>query len=374
MRILHTSDWHLGLNLYSTSLQEDQNAFVDEILKIIKDKRVGAVIIAGDIFDRAVVSSGAIDIYNRAMTQICIGLQTPVIMIAGNHDGAARLASCTQLLEKAGLYVTGKLRREGIPVIIGDTAFYCIPYFSIDEVRYLFPEEEITSYSQAMEKLTQTIRKNFLPGKKHVLIAHCFSMGGQLSDSDRSAAVGGALAVDTDAFRGFDYVALGHLHRAQNLGPQIRYSGAPLKYSFEEAKQKKSVTIWDSETMKIEEVPIRPLHDLKVVRGEYESLLIEAQTHPGAEEYIKVELTDSYAGLEKLDAFRACYPNLLALTGKSYEAEEKMFTLTAKEAATFSEEEILLRFYEEIAGGRPEKEMLDWFHKAQAAIEKGELQ
>ncbi|MEA5003325.1 MAG: exonuclease SbcCD subunit D, partial [Christensenella sp.] len=232
MRFLHTSDWHLGFALNNMPMIAEQKHFTEQILAIARSEQVDAVIVAGDVFDHAVSNPDAIGIYNDTMTKLCIESRISVVICAGNHDGAARLSSCADLLSKAGLHIAGSVK-NGIPsILIGDTMIHILPFFSIEEARYLYPDEEIKNYDMAMRTLLK-----YLPvyEGRNILAAHCFVSSAEVSESDRSAMVGGANMVSADAFAGFDYVALGHLHKPQDIGGNIRYSGSPMKLSFSEA-------------------------------------------------------------------------------------------------------------------------------------------
>ncbi len=187
MKIIHTSDWHLGISLHNASLLEEQKNFVDFLAKAIKEQNIDAVMIAGDIFDHSVSSAEAISLYNETVTKLCNEIGIPVIISAGNHDGAARLASCSELLKKAGLYIFGKLSKEISVVEINDVDIYVLPYFNADEVKALFPEHKISSYADAMNCALAAIKHNFKPGKRNILMCHCFVSGSVLSESDRAA-------------------------------------------------------------------------------------------------------------------------------------------------------------------------------------------
>lgn len=367
MKILHTSDWHLGMSLHNVSLIEDQRYFIGNLLEIIKDEAVEAVIVAGDIYDSSISNSDAISLYNHAVTSICGDLKVPVFIIAGNHDGAARLASCRELLQASGLYVTGKLTKEISPVIIEDVAFYSIPYFNIDEVRSMYPEKEIKSYENAMMTVCDSIRENMDRTKKNIVISHAFVSGAALSDSDRSAMIGTATMVSKDVFEGFDYVALGHLHRPQNIDKNIRYSGSPIKYSFSEANYNKSVTILDTDKMEHYEVELMPLHNMRIIKGEYEKLLSSADY---SDDFIKIEITDKYVSLDALSSFRNYYPNLLAISGKSAVLDSEQITLTIDEIENLSPVEILNKFFMETLEYAPTDTQVDLFNEALSSIEK----
>lgn len=366
MRILHTSDWHLGAALNNASLLGEQKVFLDQLYRIADEEQIGAVVVAGDVFDHAVSNADAIAIYNEAMTTLCIDMHTPVLVCAGNHDGAARLSSCGKLLERAGLYVAGSIRDGLAKVEISGVNFYLLPYFSIDEARYLYPEAKIGSYDAAMRAIVEDMP---VSGRDNILIAHCFVTGGKPSESDRSAMVGGANMVGADAFSGFDYVALGHLHRAQDIGKNVRYSGSPIKLSFAEATAVKSVTIIDTVDFSRWERPISMEHDLRVLKGGYEELLDAAENDPNGEDYIKIELQDEYAHMEILNAFRNFYPNMLSLVGK--QLKDTKTSLSVEEASGLCPEDIMEMFCREYTGEAPSGAQKEWFLKALEAQEKG---
>lgn len=371
MKIIHTSDWHLGISLHNASLIEEQKSYVDFLVNAVKEKNIDAVMIAGDIFDHSVSSAEAISLYNEAVTKLCNEIGVPVIISAGNHDGAARLASCNELLKKAGLYIFGKLSKEISFVELNNVKIYVLPYFNTDEVKSLFPEEKIISYSDAMNCLINNIKHNFNPGKKNILMSHCFVSGSVLSESDRSAMVGGTSVVPSEVFEGFDYVALGHLHKAQNRGYNIRYSGSPLKYSFSEAEHKKSITLLSiDDEITIEELEVLPLRETRVIKGTFDELLSIAENDNCNEDYIKIEMTDRYAGIEAVELFRNYYPNLLNISGKMNETEES--ELTVEELYNLSPDDILEKFYKEVTGMELTNEQKNIFLEAMSVVENEE--
>ena len=372
MKIIHTSDWHLGISLHNSTLIEEQRSFVDYLISFVKEENIDGIIIAGDIFDNSVSSSEAISVYNYAVTSLCNELGIPVIISAGNHDGAARLASCNELLIKAGLYVYGKLTIEIKPVLIGDVCIFTIPYFNIDEVRALYPTEKVSSYSEAMEIVVNKIKSSFIPNKKNILICHCFVGGSELSESDRSALVGGTSIVSQEVFEGFDYVAMGHLHKAQNRGYNIRYSGSPLKYSFSEALHKKTITLITIEDeFKIDEIEVSFLRNLRVIKGTYDEIKVIAENDNHRDDYIKIELTDVYAGMEAVENFRTYYKNLLSISGKTNELDENQ--LTVEELNSLSSDDLLERFYMDVTGTEISDEQKSWFNEAMSAVQDVEV-
>lgn len=369
MRILHTSDWHLGITLHNVSFLDEQREMLQQILKIIKDEQVDAVILAGDVFDHSVANAQTIGLYNDVMTELCQTLHVPVLICAGNHDGAARLASCASLLRQAGLYVCGKLTANICPIVLDNAAFFLLPYFNIDEVRALYPNPEIKSYHDAMAVVTEDLRSRFVPDKRNILISHCFAAGAELSESDRAAAVGGSNQVGCDVFEGFDYVALGHLHRAQNPAANVRYSGTPLGYSFSEAGQKKSVTILDTCDLSVREISIQSTRSLRIIKGEFDQIMEQAPFDSRKDDYLKIELTDCFEGLERLELLRQYYPNLLLLTGKSTDGQETG-GLTVEELTALKPRDLVCRFYAEMTGEQPEDELLNWFDQAAEKVQE----
>ena len=366
MRILHTSDWHLGASLNNMPLLGEQQNFLRQLYQIVEREQIDTVLVAGDVFDHAVSNADAISLYNEAMTTLCIDMHIPVLVCAGNHDGAARLSSCGKLLERAGLYVAGGIRDGIREVEICGASFHLLPYFSIDEARYLYPGEEIKSYHDAMQAVAASMQTE---GKSNILVAHCFVTGAQTSESDRSAMVGGANMVNAGAFSAFDYVALGHLHRAQDIGGNVRYSGSPVKLSFAEAGAEKSVTVVDTADFSRREVPVRMERDLRVLKGNYSELLDAAEADPRREDYIKIELRDEYAHMEILNTFRNFYPNLLSLAGK--QVRETETSLTVEEASSLRPEDIMAMFCREYTGEEPDEAQKAWFRRALEAQQKG---
>jgi exonuclease SbcD len=372
MKIIHTSDWHLGISLHNASLAEEQRFFIDYLINVVKEQKVDAVIIAGDVFDHSVSSAEAITLYNYAVTRLCNEIGVPVVIAAGNHDGAARLASCNELLKKAGLYIYGKLSNDIKAVEIGNLSIYPIPYFNADEVKALYPEEKISSYADAMEIVLRNIKQSFKTGNRNILMCHCFVSGSVLSESDRTALVGGSSVVPSGIFDGFDYVAMGHLHKAQDRGYNIRYSGSPIKYSFSEASHSKTITMLEIEDgIKYQELEIMPLRETRIIRGTFDEVLEFANLDTKKDDYIKIEITDMYAGMEAVELFRTYYVNLLNITGKMNETEENQ--LTVEELYTLSPDDILEKFYRETTGCDVTEEQLKLFNQAMDAVNAQEV-
>lgn len=364
MRILHTSDWHLGIQLHGVSLLEEQRNAALFLAETVEKEKIEAVVIAGDIFDHAVPPPDAVRLYSHMMRTLCIDRDVPVLLCAGNHDGAARLSVCAPLLRDAGLFVAGSLSDGVEPVVLGDTAFFLLPYFNAEEARYLYPDREIRGAADAMAVVCEDLRAQRAAGKCNILVAHCFAAGGETGESDRAAVLGSAGRVPLAAFAGFDYVALGHLHRAQQLvcGDTIlRYSGTPYPYSFGEAGQEKSFTLLDTQTMELSTIPVPSSRPLRILRGEQAALLENAPWDKAREDYLKIELTDSPPHLWLMAAFREYYPNLLEFQGLRQSGEGQ--GITVQELEELRPLDLVTKFCEEVGGYTPDEELLQIFRE-----------
>lgn len=378
MRLIHTSDWHLGLQLHGVSLLEEQRRLAGFLIETVREAQADAVLISGDLFDRAVASPEAIRLYSGMMESLCMGCRVPVLVCAGNHDGAARLSSCAPLMRSSGLYMAGSLSDGVAPVSIGDAVFYLLPYFNAEEARYLYPDREIENMADAMEAVCDEIRAVPTPGKKRILLAHCYVAGGETGESDRSAILGGAGRIPPSAFAGFDYVALGHLHRAQQFplpgGGLARYSGTPYPYAFSEAGQEKSFTLLDTDTMALSAVPVTAGRRLRILHGPFEKLLELAPWDQRRDDYIKAKLTDCTPGLERNAMLREHYPNLLLVEGLLPAVEGGTDSLTAQDLEAMSPRDLVTRFCEEIGGMTPDEELLTLFEREAAALDRGDTE
>lgn len=375
MIFLHTSDWHLGATEGERELREDQYFFIDEICRIIEDRKVDAVLLAGDIYDRSVGSASAIRLYNYAMERICRDLNKTVLTIAGNHDSADRLSSCGSLLEKAGLYISGAAEREARVVAFDDAEVFLLPWVTEEKVRSLYPEESISDLTGAYQVLTDRMRERFSPDKKHIVVSHAFITNAETSTSDRAAEIGFATQVSASVFDGFDYVALGHIHKPQNVNDHIRYSGTPMPYSFgKEESQEKSVTLLDTETMTQEIVPLPLLHQRTTLTGTYAELLNPDCPEEVRTGYVRLNVTDTALGLELLSRLRQVYPHPLVVSGKAYEGDENTISLTMEELEQMENDpsEVFRSFCREEMGQEATPHFVELFEKAVSRYEEGE--
>lgn len=376
MKLIHTSDWHFGMSLGTGSYAEDQRYFLNQLYDLIRREQVEAVLISGDVYDSSVVNAEAIGLYNEAVTTLCQTLGVKVIVIAGNHDSAPRLASCRQLLKEAGLFVTGRLERDMEPVLLdgGKVAVYSLPFFGREEVAALFPEEKekIRSQETATMVVCDHIRKTMDKEAFNIVLSHSLTVNAEISDSDRSARVGFATAVSRDVFADFDYVALGHIHKPQVVAPHIRYSGSPLKYSFgSEEQQDKGVVLLDTEKQEQRFVVFSPLHERTSLEGTYEQIIAREDLK---DHYLRLRVTDRYAGLELVSDLRERFPLLLEVYGKGLTESDTLSALSVEQLQTLEEGDIMEKFMAENFSYTPSPEQMQLFRDVLAwSREEGEL-
>ncbi|ARR46057.1 exonuclease SbcCD subunit D [Vibrio campbellii] len=321
MKFIHTSDWHLGRQFHNVSLLDDQQAVLDQLIQYIEDNPVDAVVVAGDIYDRSVPPTIAIELLNKVVKRICGELNTPMILISGNHDGAERLGFGSEQMKNAGLHIISNFEDMLTPVVIetasaGQVAFYGMPYNDPEQVRFAY-QEPVSTHDQAHKLLAEKITEQFQPEQRNVLVSHCFVDGAIESESERPLSIGGSDRVSHEHFLNFDYVALGHLHQPQKKGEEyIRYSGSLMKYSFGEQNQKKGFTLVEIDPngfVSAEHVDLTAPHEMRIVEGELEQVIEQGKTDPKNEDYLLVRLMDKHAILNPMEKLRTVYPNVLHL-------------------------------------------------------------
>ncbi|ENQ8048877.1 exonuclease SbcCD subunit D [Vibrio parahaemolyticus] len=321
MKFIHTSDWHLGRQFHNVSLLEDQQAVLEQLIQYIENNPVDAVIVAGDVYDRSVPPTIAIELLNRVVKRICGELNTPMILISGNHDGAERLGFGSEQMKRSGLHIISNFEDMLTPVVIetkaaGHVAFYGMPYNDPEQVRYVY-KEPVSTHDEAHKLLAEKITEQFQSEHRNILISHCFVDGAIESESERPLSIGGSDRVSHEHFLNFDYVALGHLHQPQKKGEEyIRYSGSLMKYSFGEQNQKKGFTLVEigkDGFIGAEHIELTAPHEMRIVEGELEQILEWGKTDPKNEDYLLVRLMDKHAILNPMEKLRTVYPNVLHL-------------------------------------------------------------
>ena len=321
MRFIHTADWHLGKLFGQRHMTEDQAYVLEELLALCKDVHPDALIIAGDVYDRAVPPPEAVNLFNEILTRIAeLGIR--VLYIAGNHDSAVRLDFGAQLLRASGIYPAGIVRAAEPPVVLsdeyGDVYFSLIPYGDPPHVREAFALDENLSFDGALAVQIAAARAQIPLSVRSVAVAHAFVIGGQTSESEHALSVGGSDQVSAENFAAYSYTALGHLHAPQRAGAEhIRYSGSLLKYSFDEARQKKGVELIELDATGAAShtfYPLRPRHDVRIVSGMMDELMHKDFDLLPHDDYICVELLDMDAVLAAHEKLRKIYPNLFTIT------------------------------------------------------------
>ncbi|MBO7730689.1 MAG: exonuclease SbcCD subunit D [Lachnospiraceae bacterium] len=319
MKLIHLSDLHLGKRVNEFSMLEDQKDILNKIIAVIKEEQPDAVLIAGDVYDKSVPSAEAVELFDEFLVQLA-NTKTQVFIISGNHDSAERLAFAGRLIDASGIHLApvykGEVAPFSFPDEYGTVDIYMLPFVKPANVRRFFPEEEIRNYEDAMKTAICAMKVN--EKNRSILITHQFVTGALVSDSE-DLSVGGTDQVSAEVFEVFDYVALGHLHRPQNVKEKIRYCGTPLKYSFSEVNDAKSVTVVELKekgNLSVREIPLAPLHEMKEIKGNYTDLTFKGyyDAHPELKDsYLHITLTDEEDVPDAAAKLRVIYPLLMKL-------------------------------------------------------------
>lgn len=319
MKLIHLSDLHLGKRVNEISMLEDQKYILKEIIRIIDSEKPDGVLIAGDIYDKSVPPAEAIELFDDFLVRLA-GRKLQVFAVSGNHDSPERIAFGSRLMDVSGIHLSPVYNGEAASFSLSDeygtVTVYMLPFVKPAHVRRYFPEDEITSYTDALRCAVDQIPLD--PAGRNVLVTHQFVTGALRAESEE-VSVGGSDNVDSTVFDRFDYVALGHLHIPQNIGSErIRYAGAPLKYSFSEANHEKSVTIVELEEkgmLRLRTVPLAPLHDLAEIKGTYAELTLKSfyADRPFRDDYLHITLTDEEDIPDAVGKLRIIYRNLMKL-------------------------------------------------------------
>ena len=351
MRFLHLSDLHLGKRVNEFSMLEDQAYILKEILNIIDEQKVEAVLIAGDVYDKVIPSAEAVRLLDDFLTRLA-ARELPVFLISGNHDSAERVAFGSRLMSSRQIYLSPVFESDVEPVTIsdryGEINIYMLPFVKPSLVKRVYPEEEIITYQDAVNAAVQHMQID--TDKRNILLAHQFVTGAARCDSEEMS-VGGLDDVDAAIFDGFDYVALGHLHGPQKIGKEtVRYSGTPLKYSFSEANQKKAAVIVDVEEkgkINIQQIPFLPKHDMREIRGTYmEVTALDFYKDMKTDDYLHITLTDEEDIPDAIGKLRTIYPNIMKLSYDNLRTRAPVTVRGTAEVEEKSPMELLKEFYE----------------------------
>ena len=354
MKFFHLSDLHLGRRMYEFSLMEDQTYILDEILRLTDKESPDAVLLAGDIYDRAVPSAEAVELFDRFLCALA-ERRVPVLAISGNHDSPERIAFGAQLMAPSGVFLSpvygGTVEPVTLSDAFGEVRFYLLPFVKPSNVRRFYSDAGIESYTDAVRCAVEHMEVD--TSVRNVLITHQFVTGAVRSESE-DITVGGTDNVDAAVFDAFDYTALGHLHSAQKIGREtLRYSGTPLQYSFSERGQK-SVTVVELRekgNVTVSALPLAPLRALREIRGSYSELTLRenyAGTNTG--DYIHAVLTDENDVPNALARLRSIYPNLMRLDYDNLRTRSSAVLLAEERQEKLTDTELFAELFEKQNG------------------------
>ncbi len=349
--MLHTADWHLGRSFHGEGLLAAQAGWVDWLVDLAEASSLDAILVAGDLYDRALPPVDAVTLADDALARLAA--IAPVVVVPGNHDSATRLGFGSSLLARAGLHLRTEPARSGEPVLVEKLAVYPIPYLEPDAVRTALGVVE-RGHGPVLAAAMELVRADLARrpgGTRAVVVAHAFVAGAQTSGSERDLALGGASCVPASTFARADYVALGHLHGPQRVGENGRYAGSPLAFSFSEATHTKSVALVDlgpAPTVELVACPVpRPLAR---VRGALEALLADAAHEAAEEAWVEVTLTDAVRPADAMDRLRRRFPHAVALHFAPEGASPGAQGSYAARLRGLSDHELALSFVEDVRG------------------------
>lgn len=377
MKFAHISDLHLGKRVHQFSMLEEQKFILKKIIEMAVDEAIDSILIAGDVYDKVYPSAEAVALFDSFLVQLAKA-KIKVFVISGNHDSPERIAFLGQLTQEAGVYLSpvydGEVKKVSLEDEYGKINVYLLPFIKPVHVRHFYPEETVTNYTQAMEVAVKHMELN--QKERNILMAHQFVIGAMRSDSEE-ISVGGLDNVEVTAFADFDYVALGHIHRPQTMGcEKIRYSGTPLKYSFSESGDQKSLTIFEMKekgNVEIKTLPLIPLHDMIKIKGNFLEVMNPAN-FPGLDvnSYLHITLTDEQ---DVVDAFRRLndvYPNAMQMEYDNIRTREKKEIRTTMEVAERNPLKMFATLYETMNNQPLNDVQQDYIQKKIDVIWKGE--
>lgn len=353
MKFLHLSDLHLGKRVHNFSMIDDQKYILEEILKIADEEKVTGVIIAGDVYDKPVPSAESVALFDDFLVRLA-KRNLQVFVISGNHDSPERIAFGERLMRHSNVFLSPVYRGDIEPIILedeyGSVFVYMLPFIKPVHVKHFLEETQIDDYTEAMQSVISHM--NIDSRERNILVAHQFVTGAVKSESEE-ISVGGLDNVDASVFAPFDYVALGHIHRAQKIGKEtIRYCGTPLKYSFAEAEHKKSVTLFElSEKgeVKICTKELKPMRDMIKIQGFFGELISsDFYEKIDKDSYVQITLFDENDVPNAFGRLAVIYPNLMQLKYDNKRTRESGEIVDSAESLSLSPENLFAQFYEEM--------------------------
>ncbi|MFK0120055.1 exonuclease SbcCD subunit D [Streptomyces sp. NPDC090994] len=362
MRLLHTSDWHLGRAFHRVNMLGAQAAFIGHLVDTVREHAVDAVVVSGDVYDRAVPPLAAVELFDDALHRLA-DLGVPTVMISGNHDSARRLGVGAGLIGRAGVHLRTDPAACGTPVLLADAAgpvaFYGLPYLEPALVKDEFGVDR-AGHEAVLAAAMDRVRADLAgrpPGTRSVVLAHAFVTGGRPSDSERDITVGGVAAVPAGVFDGVDYVALGHLHGCQTLTERVRYSGSPLPYSFSEATHRKSMWLVDLDadgTVSAERLDCPVPRPLARLRGTLEELLADPGLTEHEEAWVEATLTDPVRPADPMARLTERFPHTLTLVFDPERPPDDPGVSYARRLAGRDDQEVAEDFVAHVRGAGPD--------------------
>ena len=352
MRLIHTSDWHLGRAFHQVGLLGAQAAYLDSLVEVVRSERIDAVLVSGDVYDRAMPSPDTVELLSQTVVRL-VDAGAQVVVSSGNHDSAIRLGFAADLLERAGLHLRTSVADVGRPVLVGDVAVHPLPYLEPALAADPLGAGERTHAGVLRAAMARVRADAEQRGGRTVVMAHAFVTGGVTSESERDISVGGVSAVPPGVFAGVDYTALGHLHGRQQVAPGVRYSGSPVAMSFSEWRHTKGSLLVDlsGATPVVEHVEAPVERPLAVLRGTLEQLLTDP-AHASAEAaWCQVTLTDAQRPLGAMQQVRRRFPHTLELRLDPQGAAVPLRPYAAR-VATATDVEVCCDFLGHVRGGR----------------------
>ncbi len=365
MKFVHLSDLHLGKRVNGYSMIEDQKYILLKILNVIDEQKAEAVVIAGDVYDKPVPPTEAVQLFDDFLFRL-VERNLQILVISGNHDSPERIAFGSRFMDKSGVHMSqvynGKNDLVELKDKYGKVNFYMLPFVKPSNVRRFFEDEEINTYTDAVRVAVSHMNVN--KKARNVIITHQFVTGAQRSESE-TIAVGGTDNVDSYVFDDFDYVALGHIHGPQNVGKNtVRYCGTPLKYSFSEISHKKSVTVVEMKekgNVKVSTVELTPKLDMREIKGTYEELTFKKNyENTNTEDYLHIILTDEEDVADAVAKLRCVYPNLMKLDYDNTRTRNSLALTQAEETEKKTDTELLSEFFEKQNGKTLSDEQLEY--------------
>lgn len=365
MKFVHLSDFHLGKRVNGYSMIEDQKYILLKILNVIDEQKAEAVVIAGDVYDKPIPPTEAVQLFDDFLFRL-VERNLQILVISGNHDSPERIAFGSRFMDKSGVHMSQVYNGKNDLVVLkdkyGKVNFYMLPFVKPSNVRRFFEDEEINTYTDAVRVAVSHMNVN--KKARNVIITHQFVTGAQRSESE-TIAVGGTDNVDSYVFDDFDYVALGHIHGPQNVGKNtVRYCGTPLKYSFSEISHKKSVTVVEMKekgNVKVSTVELTPKLDMREIKGTYEELTFKKNyENTNTEDYLHIILTDEEDVADAVAKLRCVYPNLMKLDYDNTRTRNSLALTQAEETEKKSDTELLSEFFEKQNGKPLSDEQLEY--------------